>query len=192
MGAGREFDWSKTPLGPVAEWPQSLRSAVSILLPSKAKIVLFWGKDLATLYNDAYRPVFGASTRTCWACPPARPGVTPGDGPAGSLRGRAPDRRGLLGERSPVRDRAIRIPEETYFDVSYDPVRTRAAAWAAFCIVTETTVGSSASAAQDALRARYPDDRGAKSAEEACRVAAEVIAADPQDLASLYLSARRR
>ena len=56
----RAFDWSKTPLGPPAHWPQSLRSAVSILLPSKAQIVLFWGRDLVTLYNDAYRPVFGA------------------------------------------------------------------------------------------------------------------------------------
>src|SRR6188768_3281859 len=56
----RELDWSKTPLGPPEQWPQSLRSAVSILLPSRAQIVLFWGADLVTIYNDAYRPVFGA------------------------------------------------------------------------------------------------------------------------------------
>ena len=31
----RAFDWSKTPLGPVEEWPQSLRSAVSICLASR-------------------------------------------------------------------------------------------------------------------------------------------------------------
>src|SRR5512144_1404250 len=56
----RSFDWSTTPLGPIERWPQSLRSAVSILLPSKAQIVLFWGPDLITIYNDAYRPAFGA------------------------------------------------------------------------------------------------------------------------------------
>src|SRR3954470_5995977 len=56
----RALDWSKTPLGPTDGWPQSLRSAVSILLPSKAQIVLFWGPELVTLYNDAYRPVYGA------------------------------------------------------------------------------------------------------------------------------------
>ena len=39
----REHNWSATPLGAVETWPQSLRSAVSILLPSKAQIVLFWG-----------------------------------------------------------------------------------------------------------------------------------------------------
>lgn len=36
----RAFDWSSMPLGPVERWPQSLRSAVSILLPSKAQIAI--------------------------------------------------------------------------------------------------------------------------------------------------------
>ena len=56
----RSFDWAATPLGPPETWPQSLRSAVSIMLPSKAQIVLFWGPQLITLYNDACRPGFGA------------------------------------------------------------------------------------------------------------------------------------
>ena len=61
MGARmRALDWSKSPLGPVDTWPQSLRSTVSMLLPSKAQIVLFWGPEFVRLYNDAYRPVFGA------------------------------------------------------------------------------------------------------------------------------------
>ena len=55
----RGYDWSQTSLGPIESWPQSLRSAVSILLPSKAQIAMFWGPDLITLYNDAYRPVLG-------------------------------------------------------------------------------------------------------------------------------------
>ena len=61
MGARmRDLDWSKTPLGLPATWPQSLRSTVSMLLPSKAQIVLFWGPEFSVLYNDAYCPVFGA------------------------------------------------------------------------------------------------------------------------------------
>src|SRR6185436_4860139 len=61
MGARmRDMDWSRTPLGPADTWPQSLRSTVSMLLPSKAQIILFWGADFTVLYNDAYRPVFGA------------------------------------------------------------------------------------------------------------------------------------
>src|SRR5262249_53100223 len=61
MGARmREFDWSQTPLGPPGGWPQSLRSTVGMLLPSRAQIILFWGAEFTVLYNDAYRQVFGA------------------------------------------------------------------------------------------------------------------------------------
>ena len=61
MGAlMRAFDWAKTPLGPPEMWPQSLRSPLSMLLPSKAQIILFWGPEFVVFYNDAYRPVFGA------------------------------------------------------------------------------------------------------------------------------------
>src|SRR4029078_6199619 len=61
MGARlRELEWAKTSRGPPSEWPQSLRSPVSMLLPSKAQIILFWGSEFTCLYNDAYREVFGA------------------------------------------------------------------------------------------------------------------------------------
>jgi len=39
----RTFDWSRTPLGSPERWPQSLRSLLGMLLPSKAQIILFWG-----------------------------------------------------------------------------------------------------------------------------------------------------
>ena len=61
MGAlMRAFDWSKTPPGDPHTWPQSLRSALGMLLPSKAQIILFWGPEFVVFYNDAYRPTFGA------------------------------------------------------------------------------------------------------------------------------------
>src|SRR5689334_7554082 len=55
----RAMDWQATRLGPTEQWPQSLRSAVSILLPSKAQICIFWGPELVNIYNDAYAPVLG-------------------------------------------------------------------------------------------------------------------------------------
>ncbi|MEI6202899.1 MAG: PAS domain-containing protein, partial [Enhydrobacter sp.] len=47
------FDWSKS-LGPPADWPQSLKTAVGILVHSPVPIVLLWGEDGYMLYNDAY------------------------------------------------------------------------------------------------------------------------------------------
>ena len=50
----RAFDWSKTPLGPIADWPQSLRTAVDVVLQSPAPLVMLWGQDGIMIYNDAY------------------------------------------------------------------------------------------------------------------------------------------
>ena len=76
MGAlMRAHDWAATPLGPVEAWPQSLRTAVSIMLASGFPMIIFWGPEYIQLYNDAYRPVLGSTKhpaslgqrgRDCW------------------------------------------------------------------------------------------------------------------------------
>src|SRR3984957_719912 len=50
----REHDWSRTPLGPLATWPQTLRTTVGLVLHSVVPIVLLWGEDGIMIYNDAY------------------------------------------------------------------------------------------------------------------------------------------
>ena len=55
----REFDWASTPLGPVEDWPQSLRTCIRIMLSSRQPIWLGWGKQLIKLYNDPYRAIVG-------------------------------------------------------------------------------------------------------------------------------------
>src|SRR5688572_19479741 len=52
-------DWSRTPLGEIDTWPQSLRTTLSIILHSKFPMFLFWGPQLICFYNDAYRPSLG-------------------------------------------------------------------------------------------------------------------------------------
>src|ERR1051325_9235961 len=62
MGAlMRACDWSKTPLGPVETWPQSLRTAISLMLASRFAMVIAWGADFRFFYNNRYRPVLGVS-----------------------------------------------------------------------------------------------------------------------------------
>lgn len=55
----RAKDWSKTAVGPVESWPQSLRTTLGILLNSKFPMFLFWGPEHICFYNDAYRPSLG-------------------------------------------------------------------------------------------------------------------------------------
>lgn len=57
----RALDWSQTPLGPPDVWPQSLKTALSILLASGYPMYIAWGPEFIQFYNDAYRPILGAT-----------------------------------------------------------------------------------------------------------------------------------
>jgi PAS domain S-box-containing protein len=52
----RKFDWSKTPVGPVESWSDTLVTTVNLLLGSNHPMFLWWGPDLIQFYNDGYRP----------------------------------------------------------------------------------------------------------------------------------------
>ncbi|MEU9508031.1 ATP-binding protein [Micromonospora sp. NPDC048170] len=61
-GTGRlmaRLDWAATPLGPIDGWPQSLRSAVRMVLSSRYPMLLLWGDGFTQLYNDAYSALIG-------------------------------------------------------------------------------------------------------------------------------------
>jgi PAS domain S-box-containing protein len=61
MGAVlREHDWARTPLGALHAWPQSLRTAASMMLNARHPMYVAWGPDLLLLYNDGYRGILGA------------------------------------------------------------------------------------------------------------------------------------
>ena len=60
MGAlMRRHDWTRSPLAPPAQWPQALRTAVRLILNTGHPMYIWWGRDLACLYNDAYRASIG-------------------------------------------------------------------------------------------------------------------------------------
>lgn len=55
----RTYDWSTTAIGMPDQWPLSLRTLVNMMLTSSCPMLIFWGKDLITFYNDAFRPSLG-------------------------------------------------------------------------------------------------------------------------------------
>jgi PAS domain S-box-containing protein len=77
MGAlTRAYDWSTSPLGHPETWPQSLRTALRILLNTNHPMFIWWGEELIQFYNDAYRQTMGPERhpsalgqrgRECWA-----------------------------------------------------------------------------------------------------------------------------
>ena len=60
-----ERDWSDHPLGPPETWPESLRTALSLVLNSPESMILAWGPDLHFFFNDTYFPLLGP--RLAWA-----------------------------------------------------------------------------------------------------------------------------
>ncbi len=180
----RAFDWTKTTLGPVENWPQSLRSVAGMLLPSKAQIILFWGPEFVVLYNDAYRPVFGAKHPQL-----GRPGreawseiwdtmlhallagvVRTGEAFWGQDLLFVIERNGFI--------------EETYFDVSYDPVRVESGGIdGVYCIVTETTDRVIGERRMALLRDLAAQPATARTVQDACAMAMAIVAAKPQDIA---------
>ncbi len=141
MGAlMRAFDWSRTPVGPVSTWPQSLRTAVRIILTSRYAMFIWWGQELVNLYNDPYRDFLGVkhpaalgkSAREVWA------EIWDEIGPrtdAVLLRGESTFDQALL----LLMERHGYL-EETYFTFAYSPLPDDAGGVGGlFCAVTEDT-----------------------------------------------------
>jgi PAS domain S-box-containing protein len=60
MGAlMRRLDWTKTPLGAPATWSPTLRMMTSFVLANRFPLLLWWGPEYISIYNDAYRPILG-------------------------------------------------------------------------------------------------------------------------------------
>jgi PAS domain S-box-containing protein len=177
----RDLDWGQTALGTPGTWPQSLRSTVSMLLPSKAQIILFWGPQFIVLYNDAYRPVFGAKHPDALG----RPGREAWSEIWESQLHALLDGVVRTGEAFWARDLLFHLErygflEETYFDVSYDPVRIESGSvGGVFCIVAETTdrvVGERRLALLRDLAAR---NATARTERDACVLAVDTLAGKP-------------
>ncbi|MFF8801930.1 MULTISPECIES: PAS domain S-box protein [unclassified Methylobacterium] len=60
-----ERDWTDHPLGQPETWPESLRTALSLVLNSPESMILAWGPDLTFFFNDTYFPLLGP--RLSWA-----------------------------------------------------------------------------------------------------------------------------
>jgi signal transduction histidine kinase len=118
----RKFEWGKTPLGPIEDWPFELGSAVNIMLGAAEAISIYWGPNHILLYNDAWREFIGERHPEALGQPapeifpeiwetigPKFADVLDGSGAAFEREQRLPLRRG--GELV-----------DTWFDYSFNPI----------------------------------------------------------------------
>ncbi|HET9594225.1 MAG TPA: ATP-binding protein [Anaeromyxobacteraceae bacterium] len=193
MGAlMRARDWSQTPLGTVEGWSPSLRMMTSVLLANRFPMLLWWGPDQISIYNDAYRPILatkhpralGLPVRECWSeiWDVLRPLIlTP-------LHGGPP----TWSDDLALEIRRRGFLEETHFTVAYSPVPDDTApngiggVLATVHEITAQVVGERRGAVLRDLGALAAV---AKSAEEACASAARALSPHGKDLpfALVYL-----
>ena len=168
----RSFDWSRTPLGPLGHWPQSLRTLVDLLLSQPIPMIILWGPDLTQIYNDAYAVVaakkhpaaLGQPNRECW--PEALPLTEP-----------IYERVLNHGERVLLDDQLIPLDrygrnalQDAYFTVSYSPCRDdEGLVGGIFVTVVETT----AKVLAERERERGRAEEAVRTAEELHQGAAE-------------------
>jgi PAS domain S-box-containing protein len=49
----RAYNWSRSPLGPIEDWSETLLATVNLMLHSPFPTILSWGTEMVFLYNDA-------------------------------------------------------------------------------------------------------------------------------------------
>lgn len=132
-------DWSTTSIGPIEAWPQSLKSALGLILPSPVPIVMLWGEDGVMLYNDAYSvfaggrhpQLLGSNVREGW------PEVADFNDNVMKV--------GLAGKTLAYRDQELTLhrhgrPEQVWMNLDYSPVLDeRGRPGGVVAVVVETT-----------------------------------------------------
>jgi PAS domain S-box-containing protein len=183
MGAlMRATDWRQTPFGPVEQWPQSLRTAVSIMLESRFAMVVAWGPDFRFFYNDRYQPILGSKH-------PAALGKAGADifPEVWSVVG--PEfERVRRGESFAIDDWYLPLerngyPENCWFTLSYSPIRDETGGVGGLlAVVADTTARVDGERRLGTLRDLAQSAATVKSDVEACTSAAAVFDQNPIDV----------
>lgn len=184
MGARmREHAWSKTALGPIENWPQSLKTIVSLMLNSRYPMFVWWGQELTNFYNDAYIPILGKRHPEAMGLPAA---IIWKD--IWSVVGRQAEE--VINEgRSTWNEDLLLVmerygyTEETYFTFSYSPVpNDDGSIGGVFCACKEETARVLGERRLKTLREMAQKTADARTAEDACNLCAEATSNNPYDI----------
>ncbi|EFL37443.1 sensor histidine kinase, partial [Streptomyces griseoflavus] len=177
-------DWTATPVGPPERWPQSLQTAVSILLSSRFSMWMAWGPELTFFCNAAYRRdtlggkypwALGRPAREVWA------EIWQDIGPridTVTTTGEATWDEGLLlfVERSGY-------VEESYHTFSYSPLRDDSGAVVGMlCVVSEETERVIGERRMATLRDLGSDPSAVRTEQEVLVFADQQLRRNPKDL----------
>jgi len=188
----REFDWSQTPIGPIERWPQSLKTAVNLILNSQHPMWIGWGEKVTFLYNDAYIDVLSIAKHP-WAL--GRPAAEVWS-EIWDVCGPLVDKVFKKSEPSFFDDVRLFMNrggflEETYYSFSYSPIQDESGKTAGlFCPSAQVTAQVLSARRLRTLSELSANALVEKTVEGACFSASYALSRNPDDIpfAFLYLN----
>ncbi len=176
------MDWSKTPLGPLKSWSQSLRTTVSLCLASNFPISIAWGQERVLIYNDGYWPIcgekhphsMGQDFKECW--------LSAWDVIGESFERASAGQTAFLENQRMFVDRNGYL-EEAFFTFSFSPIRDETGGVGGlFHPLTELTQQTLAERRLKVLRDLADRTADAKTIKQACGLMTQALAAHELDL----------
>src|SRR5262245_15453685 len=187
----RRFDWSATSIGPSHSWPQSLRTAVRIMLTSRQPIWIGWGKDLIYFYNDPYKSIIGGKDAWALGQPAAQVWRELWDDIGPMLAKAMTGDEGTYVEEKLLIMERHGYREETYYTFSYSPIPDDDGnAAGIICANTDDTQRVIGERQLSLLRELATKTAEARTWQQACAQAAKALASNTRDLpfALIYLA----
>ncbi|MCC5647349.1 response regulator [Nostoc sp. CHAB 5824] len=189
-GLMRSHDWSLSALGSVETWTQSLRTIVRLVLNSRFPMVIWWGKELVLLYNDAWLPILGTKHPKALGRPGQEVWSEIWDIIGVQLNSVLETAQATWSDDMLLLVDRYGYTEESFFTYSYSPIFLETGeVGGAFTAVTETTRRVVGERRLKTLRELAASTGEAKSVEHICRIASTSLANNPYDIsfALLYL-----
>lgn len=134
-----DYDWTQNPLGPIPDWPDSLKGAVRLVIVASTPMVMMVGEEGILIYNDAYARFAGQRHPAIFGMPAEE--AWPEIAEFNSLN----IERGLSGESWLLRDQELELNrhgqlETSWMDLHYSPITgDNGLSMGTLCIVHETT-----------------------------------------------------
>ncbi len=146
----RSHDWTRTPLGEVDSWPQSLRTMVSVVLGASEPMLILWGRSLTLLNNDSSAAVLSTQPSQIIG-KPARLAWDEIWHTIGPVIERVMNT-GAACDTEPFHLLAVREPNcaDSYYSFSFSPIRDETGGIGGiFCICRKSTAASDATTDAD-------------------------------------------
>jgi hypothetical protein len=176
----RRFEWEQTSIGSPDQWPESLKTAIRIILTSRQPFWLGWGEELIYFYNDPHKSIIGGKHPTAPGQPTSVVWREIWDpllaSALGGKEGTYVEEQRLIMERN-------EYPEETYYTYSYSPIISDdGTVGGIICANTDDTQRVIAERQLALLRELAARTADARNREQACERAAQALATNPYDL----------